>query len=127
MAGFNHTGTQHRVLTYGAGVASWDALFTVGSGAPPECQAQVIAMIKKHSDGHRLHSPEQIRHERGEIWAYKGRCGLRVYFWMCSSPSKERLVVIGHVVLKKKDKANPADLDAADEQRDDFKSKGYML
>ncbi len=102
MAGLNHKGMIKRAITYGSSADNWDAFFGPRSSADRGCQATVLALIAKHCDGHRLRSPDQLNDEGDGILAFKGRCGLRVYFWQCTSRDGEQLCVVGLVIHKKK-------------------------
>ncbi len=126
MAGFDHKGSVKRAITFGAGIDSWDQFFGTRSSAYAACQANVIALIKRYCEGHRLHSPEQLNDEGKGILAFKGRCGLRAYFWQCTNTKGEQLCVIGLVVHKKTRKLDPAHREKTVAQRVLFENMEQM-
>ncbi|MCU7891774.1 MAG: hypothetical protein KZQ78_09230 [Candidatus Thiodiazotropha sp. (ex Ustalcina ferruginea)] len=85
------------------------------------CGAQFRRLLSRLGDIGKLNSPEQLRNEGNGIFAVKTRCGLRAYGWFCNDPTTNApLFVVGHCAYKKKDKANPLDLERAIEERNNF-------
>jgi|HubBroStandDraft_3_1064219.scaffolds.fasta_scaffold474663_1 hypothetical protein len=89
-----------------------EAVGQVASHKREQQEAQLIARLSILASRGVLRSPDHIRAEGQGIFAVKTNGGLRAYGWH-SNIDGRRAFVISHVVLKKTDKLNPADLNRA--------------
>lgn len=74
------------------------------------CKAQLRARLARLADHGRLRNPDLMNSEGEGIHAVKTTCGLRAYGWFTSGMHGQKVFCIGHVVMKKKQRANPEDL-----------------
>jgi hypothetical protein len=72
--------------------------------------AQFRARIAHYADTGQLRSPEHMNSEGDGCFVIKANCCLRAWGWLQHVQGRPAFV-ISHVVLKKKGKANPADLE----------------
>lgn len=108
------------VLITEEGIESQEQAF---SHVPPNqkaCIAQLFKRLDKLAAKGRLRTPDEFTNEGPKIYAVKARCGLRAYGWFSSDKSGKKIYVIGHVVLKKSRKANPADLERTRKLREHY-------
>lgn len=84
------------------------------------CIAQLQALTVRLADHGSLRSPDQFRPEGEGIFAIKTRGGLRAYGWF--SKRKQRVFVISHYILKKRDGLRPQDLEKAVRNREVYES-----
>ena len=85
---------------------SWPA---VAATTPVECQALIRRLAERLADTGSLKSPEQFRHEGDGVYAIRARCGLRAYGYF--DEHRRGHFVIALYRHKKKDKADPRDLE----------------
>ncbi len=103
-------GGRYTVYESPEAVETWKGLSENREKKFMACASQLELRMKKFADGHKLHSPEQIRDEGDGFFAFKARCGLRAYWWYSSK--KRGAIVISHYIHKKSDK-----LDSRDKER----------
>lgn len=92
--------------------ASWDEAEQLVPGNLAACPATFRARLERLAEVGRLRSPDHMNHEGQQIYAVKAHCGLRAYGWF-DQVNSGRAFIISHVILKKKDKLDPADLSRA--------------
>lgn len=68
------------------------------------------------ADVGRLRSPDHMNSEGEGMTVIKATCGLRAWGWFCHYKGR-RAYIVSHVVLKRTNHANPADLARAVEAR----------
>lgn len=85
------------------------AIQGVASQKQMQQEAQLNARLAVLADKGQLRAPEQFRAEGDGIWAVKTTGGLRAYGWLTRVRNR-RAFVISHVILKKRDALDPADL-----------------
>lgn len=95
---------------------SWDEAEALVPGTRAACKGQFRARLEHLANVGRLRSPDHMNSEGDGIFAVKATCGLRGYGWFCSVDGR-RAFVISHVVLKRQQKADPADLKKAAETK----------
>ena len=78
--------------------------------------AQFRARLRQLAETAVLH---HMNSEGRGIVAVKASCGLRAYGWHCSVGGR-RAFVISHIVLKREQKADPADINRAAAEKSDF-------
>lgn len=82
----------------------------------------LVARIRKFADfgAEGLHTPEQLNDEGDGFYAIKARgAALRAYFWYCQ---KERgVIVVSHLIKKKKQKLDPQDKATMELERKNYK------
>jgi hypothetical protein len=88
---------------------TWDAAEQLVPSNKKSCLAQFRARIKYFADSGQLISPDHMNSEGEGCFVIKATCGLRAWGWM-QHVEGNAAFVISHVVLKKKGKADPADL-----------------
>ena len=88
-------------------------------GSKKGCVAQMKRLIERLADFGYLRSPDQWNTEGDGLYAIKARCGLRAYGWFASE-SSGKVFVIGHATLKKKQKADPQDLQKTQNERKQY-------
>jgi hypothetical protein len=117
-----HQGAKKTILLTNHGETSLEIAEAKVSGNQKSCIAQLRRLLVQLSETGKLKSPDQFRNEGDDIYAVRGRCGLRAYGWFDNDSSTGRaLFVVGHCVLKKKKKLNPADLDRVVNERKKFR------
>ena len=124
MAGFDHKGALKRVITWGAGIESWDEYVTNNRGGNRNCQGQLIALAKRLADFGKLRSPDQMNAEGDGVYAIKARCGLRAYGWFETDPEYGVCFIIGRLVMKKKGGLDPKDREKVVDCRKKFQGRG---
>jgi hypothetical protein len=87
---------------------SWAAAERGVPGNRSACPAQFRARMNQLAETGRLRSPDHMNHEGDGIYAIKATCGLRAYGWH-SSYKGRRAFIISHVVLKSRQRLDPAD------------------
>lgn len=87
------------------------------------CVARVRVLLERLADRGMLRVPDEFRDEGGNIWAVRGRCGLRAYGFFGRDRSRGRTFIIVHYVLKKDNKARKSDLTRARAARDASQGK----
>jgi hypothetical protein len=87
-----------------------------GAGNRSACPAQFRARMAQLADTGRLRCPDHMNSEGDGIMVIKATCGLRAYGWFCHV-SGRRAFVISHVVLKRRQRADPVDIETAVAQR----------
>lgn len=101
-----HNGSTLTIWLCPGAEASWtQAEQTVGEAH----QAQFRARLKRLADIGCLRSPDHMNFEGDGIYAVKGTSGLRAYGWFDQVDGR-RAFIVSHVILKKKQKLDPADL-----------------
>lgn len=91
---------------------SWDGAEALVPGSRAGCKAQFRARLALLADRGVLRCPDHMNPEGDGIFAVKSSCGLRAYGWHCSYDGR-RAFVVSHVVMKKTQKADPAELRSA--------------
>ena len=108
-----YAGKCKTILLYPKAQASWDeaeALIPPArKGKKPKGPIQFRARIKRYADTGQLRSPDHMNSEGQGCFAIKANCGLRAWGWPQHLKDKP-VFIISHVVLKKAQKADPADL-----------------
>ena len=99
---------QKVLLLFGDGVDEWDNFVKDPNASTRACQAQVVLIVKKRLEGHMLHSPREVTSEGDGLYAIKGRCGLRVWFF-----DVDGQMVVVHCNHKKSDKVDKRDKNRA--------------
>jgi hypothetical protein len=96
--------------------ATWtDAVQQVANNKRDRQEAQLVARLDVLAAG-QLRASEHIRSEGEGIFAVKTNGGLRAYGWFTQVDCR-KAYVISHIILKKKDKLDPADLKKATDCR----------
>ncbi len=113
-----HKGNRFTIDVTDAAEAAWVEAEAQVPGNQEACKAQLRRLLTRLGDFGELQSPNQMNDEGDGIFAVKARCGLRAYGWYSSS--KRRYFVIGHVVLKTKQKLDKRDHDRACEARRNY-------
>lgn len=104
-----HCGTKLSVWLCDGAKESWDAAeVSLMSGH----KAQLRARLSLLADQGSLRVPDHMNSEGEGIHAVKANCGLRAYGWFAQVDGR-RGFVISHVILKKKQKLDPADRERA--------------
>lgn len=85
-------------------------------------QAQFRAVLKRLAELGRLRVPDHMNAESEGIYAVKGTSGLRAYGWFDQVEGR-RAFIISHVIIKKKQKLDRADLAKAIGQREAYQSR----
>ena len=85
-------------------------------------KAQFRALLKRLADFGRLRVPDHMNSEGDGIHAVKGTSGLRAYGWF-DQVNGRRAFIISHVILKKKQKLDPADLAKARSRKVEYQRK----
>lgn len=78
----------------------------------------LVARIKKFADfgPDGLHTPEQLNDEGDGFYAIKARgAALRAYFWY--SQKERGVIVVSHLIKKKKQKLDPQDKTTMEQER----------
>jgi len=88
------------------------------AGANKACVAQLLRYIKWLGDIGKLRSRDQFNSEGDGIFAIKANCGLRAYGWY--SDRYPQTFVIGHVILKKKQKLDLVDFNRVKRVRQQY-------
>jgi len=86
------------------------------------CLTQFRARIAHLAETGKLQSPDHMNHEDHGIYAIKATCGLRAYGWHDHHHGR-RAFIISHVILKKRNKLNPADRKRAENAREQFRAE----
>ncbi|MGO9592986.1 MAG: hypothetical protein ACLQFF_12555 [Steroidobacteraceae bacterium] len=98
-------------------IRTWtEAVIQVAQNRRDQQEAQLNARLDLLADAGALRSPDHMRSEGEGICAVKTNQGLRAYGWFTQVESR-RAYVISHVILKRRDKLDPADLKKAKECR----------
>lgn len=85
-------------------------------------QAQFRAVLKRLAEFGRLRVPDHMNTEGEGICAVKGTSGLRAYGWF-DQVNGRRAFIISHVILKKKQKLDRADLAKAIGQKEAYREQ----
>lgn len=88
---------------------SWEEAEGRVPGNQSACPNQFRARLKQLAEVGRLRNPDLMNSEGNGIQAVKASCGLRAYGWFCHV-NGARAFVISHVVLKRENRADPADI-----------------
>jgi hypothetical protein len=88
--------------------ASWDAAEALVPSNKQSCLTQFRARIAHYADTGQLRSPDHMNSEGEGCCVIKANCGLRAWGWP-QHVNGRAAFVISHVVLKKKESADPAD------------------
>lgn len=107
-----HAGAALTVWLWPGAEESWDAAEADVPGNRDAQKAQLRARIALLADRGSLRSPDHMKFEGNGIYAVKTTCGLRAWGFF-GQVNKRRAFIISHVVLKKNQKADPADLNRA--------------
>jgi len=113
-------GAALRVLVTPEGSESWTE---AERHVPPNkeaCKAQLRARLQRLSEQGRLRNPDLMNSEGEGIHAVKTNCGLRAYGWFGSGPNGGKAFCIGHVAMKKQQKADSRDLKRVKRVRERF-------
>ena len=96
-----------------------DQAIALVPGSKKGCIAQIMRLITRLADIGYLRSPDQWKAEGDGLYAVKAHCGLRAYGWFASE-SSGKVFIIGHATLKKKQKADPQDLQKTQDEREQY-------
>lgn len=113
----HHSGKSLTIWLWEGAEASWAE---AEEGVMEAHQAQFRTLLERLADFGHLRVPDHMNSEGGGIHAVKGRTGLRAYGWF-DQVNGRRAIIISHVVLKKKQKLNPADLAKASARRNSYR------
>src|SRR5258708_30893422 len=107
-----YVGRHKTILLYPGAQASWDEAELLVP--PPKKKksngaTQFRARIKLYADRGQLRSPDHMNSEGAGCLVIKANCGLRAWGWPQHFGGRA-VFIISHVVLKKRQKADPADL-----------------
>jgi hypothetical protein len=80
------------------------------------CKAQIRRVLERLGNFQQIRSDDLFSYEEDQIYAVKARCGLRGYGWFQEYAGQSAFVV-SLFVMKKKQKAEPADLESAKRSR----------
>ncbi|WP_129781786.1 hypothetical protein [Peristeroidobacter soli] len=112
-----HSGSSLTIWLWEGAEASWAEAEV---GVMEAHQAQFRARLARLAEFGRLRVPDHMNSEGDGIHAVKGNTGLRAYGWF-DRVSGRRAFIISHVVLKKKQKLDPADLAKASARKDSYR------
>ena len=101
---------------------AWATAEAAVPGNQSACPAQFRARLQLLADRGRLRSPDHMNAEGNGIFAVKATCGLRAYGWFCRVGGR-RAFVISHVVLKREQRADPADIRRAAAEKARFETE----
>ena len=87
------------------------------------CTAQLYRVLMRLGDFQQVRNTELFRSEGKGIFAVKARCGLRGYGWFKTLASGESAFIVSHFILKKRQAANPSDIDQAVAARENMERK----
>ncbi|SRR6266403_385418 len=108
-----YVGRCKTILLFPGAEASWNAaellIPPVKKGKKSNAPTQFRARIKRYADTGQLMSPDHMNSEGEGCFVIKANCGLRAWGWPRHLNDKA-VFIISHVVMKKKQKADPADL-----------------
>jgi hypothetical protein len=108
-----YAGRSKTILLYPGAQATWDEAESlvppVKKGKESNGPTQFRARIKRYADFGSLKSPDHINSEGEGCLVIKANCGLRAWGWP-QHLNGRAVFIISHVVLKKRQKADPADL-----------------
>jgi hypothetical protein len=102
--------------------ASWDAAEADVPGNRKSCLTQFRARLARLADFGTLRSPDHMNNEGDGIYAVKATCGLRAYGWF-DQVNGRRSFIISHCILKRRQAADPADLERARNARAQYKQR----
>ncbi len=85
------------------------------------CVAQLFRVLQRLGNFETVRNKELFRSEGQGIFAVKSRCGLRGYGWFETLHDRQRVFVVSHFILKKKQKTDPKDVDRAVATRNNLK------
>lgn len=105
---------------------SWDEAETSIPGNRGACPAQFRARMERLASTGWLRIPDHMNDEGNGIYAIKARCGLRGYGWF-DSHENQKVFVISHVCLKKKQRLDPSDKKRAESERTSFANEREKL
>jgi hypothetical protein len=107
-----HRGTHLTIWVRNGCLESWENAEAAVPGNLKACPAQFRARLAQLADSGRLRCPDHMNSEGDGIMAVKATCGLRAYGWFCQVGGR-RAFVISHVILKRRQRADPGDIEYA--------------
>lgn len=113
----HHPGKSFAIVYLDATEATRDAAEAL---VPPNlraCIAQVDRVLLRLAEHGAVRDERLFRHEEDQIYAAKGRCGLRAYGFFWHETPFGRAFIVSNYAMKKQDKAKPADLQRAKDAR----------
>lgn len=97
------------------------------SHVPPNqagCRAQLRRLLQRLGDIGHLRSSEQWNAEGNGFFAVKTRCGLRAYGWF--HRYRRGVFMVSHFIFKRRQKLDPADIDRAQQNREQtYRGEGH--
>lgn len=91
---------------------------------PPQktaCKAQLRSVLQRVGDHDQVRNTDLFKAEGDGIFAAKARCGLRAYGWF-DRLDGANVFIVAHAIMKKKQKADPADIERVVNARRRFKN-----
>lgn len=104
-----YVGKCKRIWLYPGAQATWAAAELLVPPNKKSCLAQFRARIAHYADSGQLRSPDHMNSEGDGCFVIKATCGLRAWGWPQHVNGKAAFV-ISHVVLKRSERADPAEL-----------------
>jgi hypothetical protein len=104
-----YVGRSKTIWLYPGAQLTWEAAELLVPPNKSSGLAQFRARIAHYADSGQLKSPDHMNSEGEGCFVIKANCGLRAWGWLQHMDGKAAFI-ISHVVLKKKGKADPADL-----------------
>lgn len=80
------------------------------------CKAQLRRVLERLANHHQVRNDDLFCFEEDGIFAVKARCGLRGYGWF-QEYDGESAFIVAKFIMKKKQKADPQDLESAKRSR----------
>jgi hypothetical protein len=105
-----YVGRCKTIWLYPGAKQSWDEAEALVPSNRANGPTQFRARIAHLADTGNLRAPEHMNSEGNGCFVIKANCGLRAWGWM-QHVNGRAAFVISHVVLKKKAKADPDDLE----------------
>ncbi len=118
-----HQGTKKQILLTANGASTLTEAESNVPKSKQACKAQLRRLMQWLGDHGSLKSPVQLRNEGDGIYAVRARCGLRAYGWFDTDTAGKPSFIVGHVILKKKQKADAGDLDKAKDERAKYQER----
>jgi acetyl-CoA carboxylase carboxyltransferase component len=113
-----HSGSSLTIWLWEGAEQSWAE---AEAGVMEAHKAQFRARLARLADAGLLRVPDHMNSEGEGIHAVKGNTGLRAYGWF-DQVNGRRAFIISHVILKKKQKLNSADLAKASARKASYGS-----
>lgn len=112
-----HSGSSLTIWLWLGAAVSWAE---AEAGVMEAHQAQFRARLARLAEVGSLRVSDHMNPEGDGIYAVKGNTGLRAYGWF-DQVNGRRAFIISHVILKKKQKLDPADLAKASARKASYR------